>query len=87
VLFLPGPAGEIRSAGRPALANTIAFNRFNGRGPPGRDDRSGNRIPGPNSIYANRRPWASDLGNNGFTLNDALDADARGPNGLARTFP
>jgi PKD domain/RTX calcium-binding nonapeptide repeat (4 copies) len=82
VLFYPGPGGN-QIGGSPALANTIAFNRFNGVTLLASATTLNNRIQA-NSIYSNGG-LGIDLGNNGFTLNDVLDSDT-GPNGL-QNFP
>lgn len=82
VFFYPGPQAN-RIGASAALANTIAFNRFHGVNLLASATTLKNRIQA-NSIYANGG-LGIDLGSNGFTLNDALDADS-GSNDL-QNFP
>ena len=82
VFFYPGPQGN-QIGGSPALANTIAFNRFHGVSLLSSPASINNRNQA-NSIHSNGG-LGIDLGSDGFTLNDALDADS-GPNGL-QNFP
>jgi SdrD B-like domain/PKD domain/Periplasmic copper-binding protein (NosD) len=81
-VFLASGAQENQIGGTPALANTIAFNGFNGVVV--RDAGTVNNRIQANSIYGNGS-LGIDLGNNGPTLNDPLDAD-NGPNQL-QNFP
>jgi PKD domain-containing protein/hemolysin type calcium-binding protein len=82
VFFYPGPQDN-QIGGSPALANTIAFNRFNGVTLLASATTLENRIQA-NSIHSNGG-LGIDLGSDWITLNDTLDADT-GANGL-QNFP